>query len=477
VSFYEITLLATSLLFLFGALDDLLIDMIYHIEGIGPHTPTQDDWKKWRSTDETPIAVMVPAWREASVLEAMVSTNLRRIEYLNYRWFIGVYPNDLETLKVAQQLHAAYPELVTVIMTDRPGPTSKAHCLNCILKDIEASIHLAAREDRGWIPKYLAIHDAEDVIHPKAFLSVHGQPRDLDFIQVPIFSLPVSPRRLIAGTYMDEFAELHMKELPVRQYLEMPIPSAGVGTFFSWRILQGLKDQYGYYFDEGNLTEDYEVSMRIARIRGKQTFLMIRDESSDLVATREYFPDRFWPSIRQKTRWTTGITLQTTAKWRWYGATKKPLKRTNLMLLYALHRDRRAIWSNPATVFAWLFVLATLGFKWAHPEWIPSFVHGDLLNALFVFNLCMVIYRGLNRIAFSTKVYGLWHGLMGGPRIFVSNVVNAISTMRAVLTYLKGENRTTVRWDKTEHHFPNLDNILKASDLARRNEDGPINVP
>lgn len=428
-------------LFLLGSFDDLFIDLIHLIFRLKPETVSPATWKAWRMMPERKIAILIPAWQEDSVLEAMVNTNLRRIQYQNYRWYIGVYPNDSKTLSIAESLAKRFPDRVSVVVTDRPGPTSKAHCLNCILKRVK---------EEAWNPVYLAIHDAEDVIHPDAFTAVNARSSGLDFIQVPIFSLPVPAWDWISGTYLDEFAEIHLKELPVRRKLGMPIPSAGVGTFFSAAILEKMEQHFGYVFDEGNLTEDYEISLRIARSGGRQEFLLIRDEEGSIVATREYFPHQMRRSIRQKTRWTTGIALQTTAKWKTLGVFSGGIwKRRNLTTAYGLFRDRKSLWANPTVLAAWAIL------PW---EWVQS---GKVSGALVLFQLNLLLFgvRMVQRVRFCTDLYGWRHGALSIPRVLVSNLINSTACVRAIHEYLNRKNRNTgapMQWDKTDHRFPDL---------------------
>ncbi len=384
---------------------------------------------------------MIPAWQESSVLEAMVRTNLRRIRYRNYKWFIGVYPNDPETLHIARDLESRYPGNVEVVVTDRDGPTSKAHCLNNIHRRIQAG---------GYLPDFLAIHDAEDVIHPDAFTAVSVCGNQPDFIQLPIFSLPVPVKDWVSGTYLDEFAEIHLREIPVRKVLGMPIPSAGVGTFFSRAILAKVEERFGYVFDEGNLTEDYEISLRIARLGGRQEFLLIRDEKGEVVATREYFPHEFKRSVRQKTRWTTGIALQTTARWKAFGTLSKGgISFKNLPLWYALFRDRKSLWSNPALALAW--GILPLGL------FSPGSMESS--SMLLRVNLALFSVRLLQRARFCTILYGWKHGLMSFPRVLLSNIINTLAGFKALFQYFstpKGKTRREIVWDKTDHRFPDL---------------------
>jgi len=442
-----------GLVFLVGSLDDLFIDFCHMLGGLAPKFISKEVWKEWRAIPEGPIAVMVPAWQEASVLESMVRTNLSRIKYQNYRWFIGVYPNDLETLEIAKRVERDYPEKVTVVVTDRPGPTSKAHCLNCIVRVLAELSMIAKKEGRGWVPYYVAIHDAEDIIHPYSFTAINAQSRSLDFIQLPIFSLPVPAKSWVAGTYLDEFSEIHLKEIPVREKLTMPIPSAGVGTFFSWKILSQLLYRFGYCFNENNLTEDYEISQRIARLDGAQTFLLVRDESGQIVATREYFPDSFGRSVRQKTRWTTGIALQTLNEWGRFG---RRLGRAqwlrNLAASYGLYRDRKSLWANPIAFLGWIFLVCSMIFRMELPKshWIIS---------LFMINLALFVIRLIQRARFTAQVYGAVHGVLSMPRVVYSNLINGLASLQAIKNYSsarRGGNQGKMAWTKTDHKFPDM---------------------
>jgi adsorption protein B len=458
---FELLFFSIGVLFLLGSVDDLLIDIAHFFHGIKPIKISPLQWAVWRAQAEKPIAIMIPAWQESSVLRAMVRTNLARIQYHNYRWFIGVYPNDSETLEIARALSQEYPDKVVMVITDRPGPTSKAHCLNCIMRVIQGMVKIAKKEGGGWIPHYVAIHDAEDVIHPDAFTVINGQPDDLDFIQVPIFSLPVPASDWVSGTYLDEFAEIHLKEVPVRKVLKMPIPSAGVGTFFSLDLLFKMGERFHYWFDEENLTEDYEISLRIARLGGKQDFLLYLDEENQMIATREYFPHELGRSIRQKTRWTTGIGLQTMSKWRGYGSFANARHSyRDLVTAYAIARDRKALWANPSVMFAWfvmtLFLLSVFMHAkggvsgWKHPSWILT-----LLTANFI----LFGFRMFQRARFCAQIYGKAHGVLAIPRVALSTYINGVACIRALLQYFgaaKTQQQGKIAWDKTDHRFPDL---------------------
>ena len=107
-----------------------------------------------------------------------------------------------------------------------PGPTCKADCLNFIVQAIFAHEARSGVQFAG-----VVLHDSEDVLHPLELqLFNYLLPRK-DMIQLPVTSLEREWWELVAGTYMDEFAEWHAKDLVVRESVTGLVPSAGVGTW------------------------------------------------------------------------------------------------------------------------------------------------------------------------------------------------------------------------------------------------------
>ena len=73
------------------------------------------------------MAIIVPAWDESDVIAAMLGALVRRLDYPCFRVFVGVYPNDPATRAAADSVGDARIE---VVVCRRPGPTTKADCLN-----------------------------------------------------------------------------------------------------------------------------------------------------------------------------------------------------------------------------------------------------------------------------------------------------------------------------------------------------------
>lgn len=86
-------------------------------------------------------------------------------------------------------------------------------------------------------------------------------------IQLPVTSLERKWYELVAGTYMDEFAESHTKDMVVRESVSGVVPSAGVGTCFSRRAMDALVGTtHNKPFNTDSQNEDYDVGNRLAQL-------------------------------------------------------------------------------------------------------------------------------------------------------------------------------------------------------------------
>ncbi len=91
-----------------------------------------------------------------------------------------------------------------------------------------------------------------------------------DFVQTPVFSLPVPRSKLVGATYIDEFAEAHLKDMLVREAIGGLVPSAGVGSAFCRNAFEEIAAQHGQKpFNPESLTEDYEIGLKF-RLAGKK---------------------------------------------------------------------------------------------------------------------------------------------------------------------------------------------------------------
>jgi len=395
---------------------------------------------------ERPVAIFIPCWQEANVISQMVEHNVSAIRYGNYRIFIGVYPNDEATAAVVRRLEERFPH-VHLCMVPHHGPTSKADCLNWIYQRV-----LIWEEDNNHRFEIIVIHDAEDLIHSDELRWMNYYIGRYDMVQMPVLPLATGWREWTHGIYCDEFAEAHQKDLPARQVLGGFIPSCGVGTGYSREALERLAEaESNRLFEPTSLTEDYESGLRLHRLGCRQLFLPVQFRDGVPVATREYFPRRLGPALRQRSRWAIGICLQTWQRFGWG---------ENWRQTYWFWRDRKRLVSDPVSLLSnltfaygalsWLRAQCT-GRPWGLAERLDSPVATGLIATTFLFMLLQLV----TRMVCVARIYG-WRFAVGAPlRLIYGNWVNALSTSMALMTFLRAWwLREPLRWVKTEHLYP-----------------------
>ncbi|MEA3061272.1 MAG: hypothetical protein QOJ94_1053 [Sphingomonadales bacterium] len=385
------------------------------------------------------LALFVPAWDEAGVIGAMLRTTLAAYRDVDFRLYLGCYPNDPGTRAAAA---AVGDPRIRLIVGAREGPTTKADCLNALWRA------LAADEAAGrWRADAIVLHDAEDVVHPGEAALFLRHLAYADLVQLPVLPLPDAGSRLVAGHYADEFAEAHGKELVVRQRLGASLPSAGVGCAFSRRSLDALAAAGGGTpFDAASLTEDYELGLRIAEAGGRALFLRARHRDGSLVATHEYFPATLAAAVRQKSRWMAGIALCGWDRLGWRGGLAERWMRL---------RDRQGplaalmLFSGYASIALWLALKGREALGGPPPAPLPP-----ALSLLVRINLALLVWRLAVRSAFTAAAYGPAEGVRAIPRALVGNAVTMLAAAAALARYRRLRRTGRPAWDKTEHRFP-----------------------
>jgi bacteriophage N4 adsorption protein B len=430
--------------FLLFAVDDLIVDLIYFIR------------RGWRAAmiysrhpkmfaDNLPapmrpgwIAVLIPAWDEASVIASMLRATLERFGTGDYRLFVGHYRNDPATR--AAILSVEEPR-ITPVDVGIDGPTTKADCLNRLYCSL-----VAYESEAGRPAKAVVLHDAEDVVHPQELKLFDRLVEYAGMVQLPVVPLldPSSP--WVAGHYADEFAEAHMKELVVREAVGAAIPLAGVGCAIERVALARLAARHdGRPFAGASMTEDYEMGLRLGAIGMKTMFVRIPTGpgSRAVVASRGHFPSTIGDAVRQKARWIGGIAFAGWDQLGWRGGLGERWMRM---------RDRRGPLAaclllagyTSALLWAEIAFAAALGAPIAVPV-------SPLLASLLWLNGWMLGWRLLMRAGFTAAAYGWAEGLRSIPRTVVANLIAVLAARRALIVHSAGGPR---QWDKTRHIFP-----------------------
>lgn len=434
---------------LLGGLDDLLLDLLYLLRKAWRDLTVYTRFPRMSARDlplpgaAGPIAVFVPAWQESAVIGPMLHRSLSLWAEEDVRIFVGVYPNDPDTIRaVGDVAEGKDSEKIQLVLHSRSGPTTKGDCLNQLwlaLKDWESA--------QGREVLAIVLHDAEDVVHADALRLIGMLSPRFALVQLPVLPLVSARSRWVSGHYVDEFSEAHAKSLLVREALGAALPSAGVGCAFNRTTLGLIAQARGERpFDSASLTEDYELGLRIGEQGGRGILVRMRDASGELIATREYFPDTFAAAVRQKARWMIGIALAGWDRLGWAGGWREGWMRL---------RDRRA------ALAALILAAAYLGFLLSAVVTLIAWFVGvalppvpPLLPWLLKINFVLLVWRLIVRMGFVWEVYGAREALRSIPRTVVGNFIALFAAQRAVFTYVRHLRGAPLGWDKTVHRFP-----------------------
>lgn len=451
--------LILSVFVLIFNLDELFFDLVYIF--IGRRRRQRIPIHKLYEKRPRQMAIFVPAYQESQVIGDMLRTTLRLVNYplSRYHIFVGLYPNDPETVAAVEEVAEQFPNVHPVIGSE-PGPTTKAANLNGVWRYVRQF-----EEDTGANFEFIVLHDAEDLIHPLSLRLYNYWADEVDMVQIPV--LPVLPepslgrffRTLTTATYADEFAESHLRRMIVREHIGRFVPSAGVGTALSRPAMATLVQVgNGEPFDARALTEDYTMALHLAQAGLSTRFFLEGVERIDArgrqqieyIATREIFPNDFWAAVGQKTRWIYGIAFQSR---QLLGNMENKFTLGQRFLLF---HDAKGKFSH---------MLAP--FIYSAPLWLPlirqapEFHDAWLIRAtwlLIAVNVVLFLGRQLVRGRAVHQYYGLLHGVQAvlfppliPLRFLWGGIINFVATWRAWSLHLFGRTGGRPRWAKTEH--------------------------
>jgi bacteriophage N4 adsorption protein B len=448
-TFVAVCLFPAALAILASGLDDLILNAVClwawaRGRGFGASEKDQS------AHSEKAIAIFVPLWHEYSVISGMVEHNVAAIDYDNYHFFIGAYPNDEPTLDAVRDLETRFPH-VHLAVCPHDGPTSKADCLNWIYQRM-----LLFEEHHGVQFDIVVTHDAEDLIHPGAFHQINAYADRFEMIQIPVLPLPTPFGNFVHGIYCDEFAEWQIKDMRARQIMGSFVPSNGVGTGFTRQALEKLATaEHNLIFEPACLTEDYENGFRLHKLGCSQVFVPLSRTSGDMIATREFFPRNMRSAIRQRTRWMMGIGLQSWERHGWRGS---------LAEVYWFWRDRKGLLGNPLSLFTnFLFVYGLLTWLGARVAGVPwGLARHALPNGLLLATLLLQIGQSSVRMVCCGRLYGAVFALGVPLRAICANWINSVATLRAISGYLLARIRhEPLVWLKTEHAYPSRNALME----------------
>ncbi|MFI3171364.1 MAG: glycosyltransferase [Eubacteriales bacterium] len=442
---YIIGLILVSL-YLITGFDDFVWDIITLIK----RRKQKEQILNFEELDQIPpklIAVIIAAWHEDNVLLDVVENIIASQQYPKsmYHIFLGVYPNDKATVYIAQQLQEKYPN-VHCVVNFKEGPTSKAQNINYVISQVKQY-----EEQQNWRFSAVTVHDSEDLVHPYELKVTNYLMEKYPAVQFPVFPLVKKPTlwnffsNITTNTYADEFAENHFITMVSRRNTGAFVPSAGTGFSLARDTIEVL----GYHvLPENSLTEDYKLSLTLYE-NGLQMYYVLEKlerldfsgkKKTEYIATRSLFPNTFKTAVKQKTRWTLGITMQSLRF--------KDIFNKNLSFAgkYSLYRDQKAKLGNLLSMVGYPVLIYFITSLFV--ELTPIYPKYTVSWYLCLIVTIMMIERQLFRAVSLKNIYGyrsVFFGCFFPPliplRIIWGNIINLVATVRAYIQYLKGKKK------------------------------------
>lgn len=497
-------------IYLFFGLDDLIwyIWSILSVHfGKDREGRLELSFEELRDTPPKMLAVCIAAWHEDNVILDVITNFLNTTDYPKsmYHLFIGVYPNDPSTIEAVEEAGRRYPNVHAVINCI-DGPTTKAQNINHVIREIKKF-----EAANGIRFASLTVHDSEDAIHTYELLTTNYLIDKHDALQFPVFPILEMPtfrnffRQLTTATYADEFAENHFTILVQRRDMGAFVPCAGTGFALSRRVLESFGDEPA--LPSESLTEDYLLSLNLYK-KGVSLYYVLNKLPRvlpngkikiDFITTRSLFPSTFKAAVRQKTRWTYGITMQSIGIRDIF--TKEKI---SLAGRYSFYKDIKSKFLNLLPILGYILAIYVIIAAILHLD--PFYTKGSVIYYMSVIVFIIMCLRQITRGYALYSVYGLrsvFFGCLLPPlfpiRLLYGNIINFAAVVRAFMMQIglrqgkknepkkgedqrenqnegqnegqgedqnedqkeehKNEKKKTAKWAKTDHDFLSRDQL------------------
>ncbi|HTI32532.1 MAG TPA: glycosyltransferase family 2 protein [Miltoncostaea sp.] len=232
--------------------------------------------------DELPFyTVLVPVFHEANIVSGLVG-HLRELDYPQEKLEILLLmeEEDTETLEAARA--AQPPDIVKFVVVPKGRPQTKPRACNMGLVFSHG--------------EFLVIYDAEDRPEPgqlrEAVAAFRAGGEELVCVQARLNYFNAR-ENVLTRMFTLEYSWWFDYMLPGLDALRLPIPLGGTSNHFRTAVLRRLGG-----WDAWNVTEDADLGLRAAA--EGYTVGVIPS------TTYEEACGRYWPWIRQRTRWIKG---------------------------------------------------------------------------------------------------------------------------------------------------------------------------
>jgi len=247
---------------------------------------TENDIEALRDADLPLYTILVPAYREANVVGALMA-NLAELDYPHDKLEILLLLEQDDEETRAAAIAARPPETVTIVTVPPGQPQTKPKACN-------VGLFLARGE-------YLVIYDAEDRPEPgqlKAALVAFDRADERQVCVQAALNYFNADENMLTKMFTLEYSFWFDYMLPGLEALRLPIPLGGTSNHFRTDALRRLGG-----WDPFNVTEDADLGIRSAALG--ETVGVISS------TTFEEANNAYGNFVRQRSRWIKGY-MQTT---------------------------------------------------------------------------------------------------------------------------------------------------------------------
>jgi cellulose synthase/poly-beta-1,6-N-acetylglucosamine synthase-like glycosyltransferase len=361
------------------------------------------------------VSILVPLFREPEIATTLVA-RLQRLTYPKSLLDVVLVLEEEDACTRAALARTRLPPWCRVVEVPPGSVTTKPRALN-----------YAFGFTRGAI---IGIYDAEDAPAADQIDRVVAQfgrsAQEVACLQ-GILDFYNPRANWLSRCFAIEYAGWFRVILPGLVRLGFPIPLGGTTVFFRRAALERVCG-----WDAHNVTEDADLGIRLAR-KGYRTELVPS-------VTREEANNRFWPWIRQRSRWLKGYAItwwaharRPRALWRELG----PRRFAGMQLIFLT-----ALLQFALAPLLWSFWLVLFGLPHPFDPWLDRQTI-IAMTAVFLSAEAISIVIGLAAVARSP------HGALLGwvPTLFAYFPLGTLAIYKGIWETA----RNPFYWDKTQH--------------------------
>lgn len=366
------------------------------------------------------VSVMVPLFHEREIAGRLVK-RLSRLTYPRELLDICLVVEEDDTITQDAVAQTDLPRWMRMIVVPRGGVKTKPRALNFALDFCRGSI--------------IGIYDAEDAPEPSQIHKIahHFSQAAPDVACVQgILDFYNARTNWLARCFTVEYASWFRIILPGYERLGLVVPLGGTTLFFRREAIEKLGG-----WDAHNVTEDADLGIRLAR-HGYRTELSrtVTDEEANC---------RFWPWIKQRSRWLKGYAMTWAVHMR---NPRKLLADVGWWKFFGIQVLFFGTLSNFVLApLLWSFWAMPLGLHHPLQDIVPN---GAFLALGALFLMSEVITIAIGMLATSTpKHKGMWRWVPTLHFYYPLGTLAAIKGLWEVVT-------RPYYWDKTAHGLHDL---------------------